>query len=84
MCDKYVGKETIEHIFLDCEVNTEIIWEKLRDLLQQCKSYPGVVNLSQKHINLLEGHLSSKQRGERRHGRDYSGTLATDIQVPVG
>ena len=52
--DKCGKTETIEHIFLDCKGYAGSIWEKFRDLLQHCKSKPGVVNLSQDHIIYLK------------------------------
>ena len=66
MCDKCGGNETIEHIFLNCEVYAEIIWEKFRDLIQQCKSNPGVVNLSQEHVIYLKAisALNKEENGE--------------------
>ena len=53
-CRKCGETETVEHIFLNCEEYTEKLWEELKELLQICKTKPGVVTLTQEHIIYLK------------------------------
>ena len=49
-CDKCLNTETIEHIFLDCPGYAEPIWEAVKQLINQCKSKPGITSISQDQI----------------------------------
>ena len=40
----------VEHLFLDCDKYANKIWENLKSIVQEFKSNPGVVNLTQEHI----------------------------------
>ena len=58
--------EMVEHVFLNCDTYTEKNWEELRDLLQHCKSKPGIIITSTNHkikkFTLMMFPSPSKQR----------------------
>ena len=53
-CRKCGETETVEHIFLNCEEYTEKMWEELKEILQACKTKPGVVTIAQEDIIYLK------------------------------
>jgi len=54
-CDKCDQDETVEHLFLDCDEYAYKIWENLQTIIQETKSKPGVVTLTQENIIYMKG-----------------------------
>ena len=49
-CENCDQDKMVEHLFLDCDKYANKIWENLKSIVQEFKSNPGVVNLTQEHI----------------------------------
>ena len=55
----------IEH-FLDCDEYAYKLWENLQSIVQETKSKPGVVNLTQENIIYMKGiPLLSHSKNEK-------------------
>ena len=54
-CQKCEQEETIEHLFLDCDEYAYKLWENLQNIVQETKSKPGVVSLTQENIIYMKG-----------------------------
>ena len=68
-CQKCEQEETIEHLFLDCDEYAYKIWENLQNIVQETKSKPGVVSLTQENIIYMKGipllsHSENEQLSE--------------------
>ena len=68
-CEKCDQVETVEHLFLDCDEYAYKIWENLQFIVQETKSNPGVINITQENIIYMKEiplltHLENEQLSE--------------------
>ena len=54
-CQKCEHEEMIEQVFLDCDEYVYKLWENLQNVVQETKSKPGVVSLTQENIIYMKG-----------------------------